>query len=93
MMAKEPKVGKYIDEEEKNLIEALEADDAVFVSVLTPKRKKEIQAIARATMNPVREKITLRISRNDLMRLKSKAMQEGMPYQTLIGSILHKAVS
>lgn len=93
MMAKEPKIGRYTDEEEKELIEALEADDAVFVSFLTPKRRKEIQAIARATMNPVRDKITLRISRHDLMRLKSKALQEGMPYQTLIGSILHKAVS
>ena len=49
--------------------------------------------MARATMNDEREKITLRISRRDLMRIKSKAMQEGMPYQTLINSILHKAVS
>jgi predicted DNA binding CopG/RHH family protein len=49
--------------------------------------------MARAAMNPIREKITLRISRQDLTRLKAKAMREGMPYQTLIGSILHKAVS
>ena len=49
--------------------------------------------MARATMNGEREKITLRISRNDLARIKSKAMQEGMPYQTLINSILHKAVN
>lgn len=92
-MAKQPKVGAYLDEEEKHLIDALEADDAVFASRLTPKRKKEIQAMARAAMNPVREKISLRIARNDLLRLKAKAMSEGMPYQTLIGSILHKAVS
>lgn len=92
-MTKEPKVGTYLDEEERQIIEALEADDAVFVSLLTPKRKKEIEAIARATMNPAREKITLRIAQQDLMRLKAKAMREGMPYQTLIGSILHKAVS
>jgi predicted DNA binding CopG/RHH family protein len=92
-MAKKPEIGAYLDEEEKQIIEAVEADDAVFVSHLTPKRKKEIEAIARAAMNPVREKITLRIARQDLMRLKAKAMSEGMPYQTLIGSILHKAVS
>jgi predicted DNA binding CopG/RHH family protein len=92
-MTKEPKVGTYIDDEEKQIIQALEADDAVFVSHLTPKRKKEIEALARAAMNPVREKITLRIAQQDLMRLKAKAMSEGMPYQTLIGSILHKAVS
>ena len=92
-MAKKPKIGAYIDADEKSLIEAMEAESAVFVSRLTPKRKKEIEAMAQAAMNPVREKITLRISRNDLMRLKAKAMSEGMPYQTLIGSILHKAVS
>jgi predicted DNA binding CopG/RHH family protein len=92
-MAKTPKIGAYLDEDEKQLIEAIEADDAVFVSQLTPKRKKEIQAMARAAMNPVREKITLRIAQQDLIRLKAKAMREGMPYQTLIGSILHKAVS
>jgi predicted DNA binding CopG/RHH family protein len=92
-MANEPKVGAYLDDEEKQIIEAVEADDSVFVSHLTPKRKKEIEAIARSAMNPVREKITLRIAQQDLMRLKAKAMSEGMPYQTLIGSILHKAVS
>jgi predicted DNA binding CopG/RHH family protein len=92
-MAKKPEIGAYLDDEEKQIIEAVEADDAVFVSLLTPKRKKEVEAIARAAMNPVREKITLRIAKQDLMRLKAKAMSEGMPYQTLIGSILHKAVS
>jgi predicted DNA binding CopG/RHH family protein len=92
-MTTKPKIGTYADDEERDLIESLEADDAVFVSHLTPARKKEIEAIARATMNGEREKITLRVSRSDLSRLKSKAMQEGMPYQTLINSILHKAVS
>jgi predicted DNA binding CopG/RHH family protein len=92
-MAKKPEIGAYLDDEEKQIIEAVESDDAVFVSHLTPKRKKEIEAMACAAMNPVREKITLRIARQDLMRLKAKAMSEGMPYQTLIGSILHKAVS
>ncbi len=92
-MTKIPTIGKYLDDEEKELIEALESDDAQFISHLTPKRKAELQAIARATMNDEREKITLRISRMDLRRIKAKAMQEGMPYQTLINSILHKAVS
>lgn len=87
------KIGTYVYAKEKNLIEAMEADSAVFVSRLTPKRKKEIEAMARAAMNPAREKITLRNSRNDLMRLKAKAMSEGMSYQTFIGPILHKAVS
>jgi predicted DNA binding CopG/RHH family protein len=92
-MKANPTIGSYIDDEERELIEALEAPGAKFKSHLTPTRKKQIEAIARATLSGEREKITLRISKNDLSRIKSKAMQEGMPYQTLISSILHKAVS
>ncbi len=92
-MAKTPTIKPYTDDEERALIEALEADDAEFKSVLTPTRKQQVMDAARATMNGEREKITLRIPRNDLSRLKSRALQEGMPYQTLINSILHKAVS
>lgn len=50
-MAKEPKIGAYLDDEEKQIIEAVEADDTVFVSHLTPKRKKETEAMARAAMH------------------------------------------
>ena len=92
-MTKQPKIGRFIDEEEREMFEALEAENTVFVIHLTPQRKLEIEQAARAAMNPTREKITLRIARNDLVRLKSRALREGMPYQTLINSILHKAVS
>ena len=37
--------------------------------------------------------ISLRISENDLIKLKMKASEEGIPYQTLIGSIIHKYVN
>ncbi len=92
-MAKTANIGKYNDDDERELIETLEADDAQFVSHLSPERRAELQEIAHAAMNDECEKITLRISRKDLIRIKSKAMQEGMPYQSLINSILHKAVS
>ena len=84
---------KYFDDEEKALIESLEADDAQFKSHLTPQRKTEIQKMTRSIMNDTREKITIRISRRDLTKIKSRAMQQGMPYQSFINSILHKAVS
>jgi predicted DNA binding CopG/RHH family protein len=92
-MKAKPNIERFTDNEERSLVKSLEANDAVFKSHLTPARKEQIEAMARATMNDEREKITLRISRSDLSRIKSKAMQEGMPYQTLINSILHKAVS
>ena len=88
-----PKIGAFIDAEEKAIYEAIERDDYVPVSVLSPEKRAEYKAIARATMNEGRVKISLRLPESDLERLKAKAMREGMPYQTLIGSILHKAVS
>lgn len=91
--AKPPKIAGFLDEEEQALVKAIEAPGYAPKSELTPARKKAYAASARAAMNEARVKISLRIPESDLLRLKAKAMREGMPYQTLIGSILHKAVS
>jgi predicted DNA binding CopG/RHH family protein len=88
-----PKIGAYLDAEEKAISEAIEAPDFVPHSILTPKMRREYQAIAKANMNEGRVKISLRLPESDLQRLKAKALREGLPYQSLIGSILHKAVS
>jgi len=93
-MAKEPTIGEFIDDEERELYEAIESDDyQPGENYLTPELKSELQEIARNTISDDRTKITLRVSNTDLSRLKAQAMREGMPYQTLINSILHKAVS
>jgi len=78
---------------EDAFFEAFERGDVPFRSTLTPERRKEVERMARAAMNDEREKISLRIPRNDLVRLKSRAMQEGIPYQTLINALIHKYVS
>ena len=93
-MNNKPSVEEYIDEDEKSLIETIESDSyKIEDSFLTAKRMQELQVIARSTMNDERIPISLRVPKTDLSRLKARAMQEGMPYQTLINSILHKAVS
>jgi len=54
-------------------------------------RKK---AIERDMKRIARKKvITLRVNETDLLKIKQMAEQEGMPYQTLIGSLLHKFAS
>jgi hypothetical protein len=50
-MKKAPEVGRYLDAEEKALIEAFETAAAPLKSELTEKRKREIEAMARATVN------------------------------------------
>ena len=78
-MKKAPEVGRYLDAEEKALIEAFETGDAPLKTGLT-KRKREIEAMARATMTDERAKISLRIPKRDLVRLKWRALQEGIPW-------------
>lgn len=57
-----------------------------------PKRKKELEAAARAhRMKSAR--VNIRMAPMDLEGIKSKADREGMPYQTLISSVLHKYVT
>lgn len=93
-MSNTPNVVKYIDDDEKQLIEAIEHDDyQVGDSALSVNRLQALQASARAKMNEERAPISLRIPKTDLSRLKTRALQEGIPYQTLINSILHKSVN
>ena len=92
-MNKAPEVGRYLDAEEKALIEAFETDAVPLKSGLTETRKREIEAMARAAMTDERAKISLRIPKRDLVRLKSRALQEGIPYQTLINALIHRYVS
>lgn len=54
--------------------------------------KKRLQQVAKNTLNKTRN-INIRLSERDLYRLKSKAAEEGIPYQTLASSILHKSTA
>jgi predicted DNA binding CopG/RHH family protein len=92
------KMGNYdhnLDEYEQEVVEeferSLEAGTLKGVSNLA-KRKKELQQIARHTLNKTRN-INIRLTERDLYRLKAKAIEEGIPYQTLASSILHKAAA
>ncbi|MDA3924862.1 MAG: hypothetical protein PF904_09210 [Kiritimatiellae bacterium] len=76
-----------LDEYESEILEAFENGELKLVEP-----KTDFQTIARNTMKKNR-KINIRISENDLSALQRKAAREGMPYQTLIGSVLHKFAS
>lgn len=93
-MKKEPYVSTYLDDEEKELIEAIESNDyKAGPSLLTPKTLRNVQEAARNTLNESSTKVSLRIGQTDLARVKARALREGVPYQTLIKSIIHQAVS
>lgn len=79
-----------LSREEQELLDAIEADE--YESVLTDARKKELEAIADNTFKKDK-RINIRISNRDLAAIQSKASQEGIPYQTLVSSIIHKYIS
>ncbi len=92
-MNKTPHVSKYLDDEERALIEAIEADDYVpGVSRLTPDLLAKMKEAARNTLNEGTEKVSIRIARSDLARARANALREGIPYQTYLKSLIHKGL-
>ncbi len=84
-----------INKEKKNQLDDYESEilKSYENGKLKPsKSKTDFQAIAQNTTKKNR-KINIRISENDLSALQRRAAREGIPYQTLIGSVLHKYVS
>jgi predicted DNA binding CopG/RHH family protein len=79
-----------LDNEEKELLETFEAGE--WQSVKEPSRLQELQSYAKAAIAKDK-RITLRLSSIDLESIQTIALQEGIPYQTLISSILHKYVT
>jgi predicted DNA binding CopG/RHH family protein len=78
-------------EEERELIESTERGEWVSVGNIEQQRAFWAE-IARNTLDGKRKRISISIPERDLRKLKVRAAQEGMPYQTLINSILHKYV-
>jgi predicted DNA binding CopG/RHH family protein len=56
------------------------------------KRKKELVTAAKETVKKTKN-INIRLTQFDLDRLKAKAIEEGLPYQTFAASILHKHIA
>lgn len=78
------------DREEQEILEALEAGQLVR-SGDAEDLQKHHQAYAQAMFRKD-ARINIRLPSKDLRRLQKKALAEGIPYQTLVGSILHKYV-
>jgi predicted DNA binding CopG/RHH family protein len=79
-----------LDSEEKDILEAFETGTLKPVKnrarELTRHRKVAAATFAKDS------RINIRISSKDLRALQKRALAEGMPYQTLVSSVLHKFV-
>ena len=80
-----------LDAEEKELLASYEAEEWQPVGNLEEKRQSYSE-YASTTFKKDR-RVNIRISKKDLEALQKRALEEGLPYQTLIASVLHKFVS
>ena len=77
--------------EEDRINDAYEKGDLISVSPSKSTLRK-FQKSAQATFVKDR-RVNIRISSPDLMDIQARAAEEGVPYQTLISSVLHKFIS
>ena len=80
-----------LNQEEKKILEAYEKSDSKSI----PRVKHEIaryREYAKSTLHK-NKRINIRLSERDIVRIQIEAVKEGLPYQTLISSILHKYIN
>jgi len=79
-----------LDKEEKDILESYENDEWKSVS-----NESDIAKYKLAAKNTFKKekRVNIRISKMDLELLQEKALIEGLPYQTLMSSVLHKFVT
>jgi len=77
--------------EEKELINSIEGGEWISISNLQKEIEKS-KEIARATVIKD-QRMNIRIAEKDIDTLKIKAIEAGIPYQTLVSSIIHKYLS
>ena len=80
-----------LDKNEKDILTSFENDEWIEVPNMTNEIKKHIN-YAKASLRKDK-RVNIRISQKDLESIQRKAIEEGIPYQTLISSLIHKFVS
>ncbi len=81
------KKSAYLDKDEMKLAESIENEE--WISDLTKKEKKQYEEYARYSLSK-RKRINIRMSERDLKKIQAKAIEEGLPYQSLISMLIHK---
>ncbi|OFY71565.1 MAG: antitoxin [Bacteroidetes bacterium RBG_13_42_15] len=79
---------KRLEKEEKELLKSYDRDEWRSIGELQ-EQKKKYQRYARNTFLK-NKRINIRLTEKDLINIKAKSLEEGIPYQSLISSVLHK---
>ena len=82
---------KTLDKDEKKLLTSFEREEWDSDPDIE-RRRKEMSDYAAETMRKDK-RVNIRISSRDLRQIQRIALREGLPYQTLISSVLHKYIN
>ena len=77
--------------EEKNLLESVERGEWKRIPDFQ-RAAAHYREGARATLRKDK-RVNIRMAERDLIRFQKTAVQEGLPYQTFLSSILHKYIN
>lgn len=83
-----PKAFEPLDEEERYLMEAIEQGKTRTLS--KKEMELELKKIPKVIGGPVARNVTIHMQQEDIDGMKAKAAQAGIPYQTLINSVIHR---
>lgn len=87
------KMFEPFDQEEKELMESLENDEWISVPPKELKEMKDLLQQAVKNTRELRKQINIRLNPSDVLALKEKSSKLGMPYQTLINTLIHQYVT
>jgi predicted DNA binding CopG/RHH family protein len=79
-----------LDKEEQEILDAYDKGQ-LKLSSPSKKERDKIQCMAKQTFRKDR-RVTIRLYDHDLKGVQKKAMEKGMPYQTLISAMIHQYV-
>ncbi|MEX0616355.1 MAG: hypothetical protein WD231_00915 [Candidatus Woykebacteria bacterium] len=79
-----------LDKEEGKILKDFEEEKLISIGDIQNVRSN-FRKYAQTTLAKTKN-INIRLSQKDLLKLKSKAAREGLPYQTLASSIIHRSV-
>jgi predicted DNA binding CopG/RHH family protein len=78
---------EFLDKEEEEIYKSIEQDE--WVSDFNSEIKEKYEAYARSSLKKER-RINIRMTERDFKKIQARAIQEGIPYQSLISMLIHK---
>ena len=78
---------EFLDQEEEEIYKSMEKDK--WVSDFNTEIKEKYEAYAKSSLKKER-RINIRMTERDYKKIQVRAIQEGIPYQSLISMLIHK---